>query len=90
VPYRWLAEALALLAGVEPYEVLQVLSADQRMPVPATAQGIRILTISGRTRTGRPLIVAVRTVGPFDHLIIGAREMTPAERARFEKWEEGQ
>ena len=90
MPYRWLAEALALLAGVEPYEVLQVLSAERRMPMPAIAEGIRILTISGRTRSGRPLIVAVRTVGPFDYLIIGAREMAPDELARFEKWEEGQ
>jgi hypothetical protein len=90
VPYRWLPQALALLAGIEPYEVLQVLSADRRRPVPAVAAGIRVLTIWGRTRNGRPLIVAVRMVEPFDQLIVGAWEMTADELDRFEEWEAGQ
>ena len=88
--YRWLAQALALLAGIEPHEVLQVLSAERRMPMPAIAAGIQILTISGRTKNGRPLIVAIRRIDEFDHLIIGAREMTVEELARFEEWEAGQ
>lgn len=88
--YRWLAQALALLAGIEPHEVLQVLSTERRMPLPAMAGGIRLVTISGRTKQRRPLIVAIRTVGSFDHLIVGAREMTADELARFEEWEAGQ
>ena len=90
VPYWWLPQALALLAGIEAYEVLQVLSADRRRPVPAIAGGIRVLTIWGRTSKGRPLIVAVRMVDQFDQLIVGAKEMDAAELARFEEWEEGQ
>jgi len=89
VAYRWLAQALALLSGIEPHEVLQVLDAERRMPLPAIAAGVRRLTISGRTRKGRPLIVAIRAVDPFDPLIVGGREMTADELARFEEWEAG-
>ena len=66
VPYRWLPQALALLVGIEAYEVLQVLSASRRIPVPAVAGGVPVLTIWGRTDKGRPLIVAVRMVDQFD------------------------
>lgn len=90
VPYRWLPQALLTLAGIEPYEVLQALSADRRLPVPAYADGIRVVTIWGRTKKGRPLIVAVRMVGQFDQLIVGAWEMSADELARFEEWEAGQ
>ena len=89
MPYRWLPQALLLLAGIEPYEVLQVLYAEQRMPVPAYADGIRVLTIWGRTKKGRPLIVTVRRVGQFDQLIVGAWEMSTDELAQFEEWEAG-
>ncbi|WP_189077652.1 hypothetical protein [Mangrovihabitans endophyticus] len=85
--YEWLAEAVAALRGVEPYEVLQALSAARRMPLVAESAGVRFLTISGRTQAGRPLIVAVRLLGGMDQQIIGAREMTPRELARFEAWE---
>lgn len=85
--YDWLPQALATLTGIEPYEVVQVLSASRRLPIAATSAGVRFLAISGRTNTGRPLIVAVRKVGDFDQQIIGAREMTPEELARFEEWE---
>ncbi|GGK76876.1 hypothetical protein GCM10012284_08550 [Mangrovihabitans endophyticus] len=87
VGYEWLAEAVAALRGVEPYEVLQALSAARRMPLVAESAGVRFLTISGRTQAGRPLIVAVRLLGGMDQQIIGAREMTPRELARFEAWE---
>ena len=90
VPYRWLPQALALLAGIEAYEVLQVLSADRRLPVPAVAGGIGVLTIWGRTSNGRPLIVVVRMVDQFDQLIVGAKEMDTDELVRFEQWEAGQ
>jgi len=90
VPYRWLPQALLLLAGIEPHEVLQALSADRRLPVPASAGGIQVLTIWARTKDGRPLIVAVRMVDQFDQLIVGAKEMDANELARFEEWEAGQ
>jgi hypothetical protein len=87
VGYEWLAEALAALRGVEPYEVVQVLRAARRMPLAAESAGVRFLTISGRTQAGRPLVVAVRLLGGLDQQIIGAREMTPQELKRFEAWE---
>jgi hypothetical protein len=87
VGYEWLAEALAALRDVEAHEVTQVLSAPRRMPIAARSAGVRFLTISGRTVAGRPLVVAVRLLDGLDQQIIGAREMTPAELARFEAWE---
>ena len=87
VGYEWLTEALAALRGVEQYEVLEVLSATRRMPLAATSAGLRFLTISGRTATGRPLVVAIRLLGDLDQQIIGARELTEQELTRFEKWE---
>ena len=85
--YEWLTEALAALRDLESSEVLQVLSADRRMPLAAESAGVRFLTISGRTQHGRPLVVAVRLLGGLDQQIIGAREMTPQELKRFEEWE---
>jgi len=82
-----LAEALAALRDVEPYEVVQVLAAPRRMPLAAESAGVRFLTISARTGAGRPLIVAVRLLGGHDQQIIGAREMTSQELKRFEAWE---
>lgn len=87
VSYEWLVAALHALRDVEPFEVLQVLSAPRRMPLAAQSAGVRFLTISGRTTSGRPLIVAVRLLGGLEQQIIGAREMTPPELARFEAWE---
>jgi hypothetical protein len=66
VPYRWLPQALALLAGIEPYEVLQVLQAERRLQVPELVAGIRMLTIWGRTKEDRPLFVLLRMVDKFD------------------------
>lgn len=88
--YRWIAAALAALApGIEPVEVLQVLRAAHRLPVPGSAAGVRILAIFGRTDSGRPLLVAVRPDGNdgLDHLIIGAREPTGDELAMLRRWE---
>jgi hypothetical protein len=75
---------------VEPHEVAQVVASPRRWPRPAEARGVRILTISGRTRTGRPLIVFARQDGPWDWLIIGARAMTPEQVKEFKLWEEEQ
>ncbi|MEV6349731.1 hypothetical protein [Actinoplanes sp. NPDC051851] len=85
--YDWLPEALRALRGVEVSEVGQVLGAPRRMPMAAESAGVRFLTISGRTRAGRPLVIAVRLLGGLDQQIIGARAMSPDELARFEAWE---
>lgn len=85
--YEWLAEGLAGLRNIEPYEVIEVLSAQRRMPRAAQSAGVRFVAISARTTAGRPLIVAVRLLGGLDQQIIGARDMTAQELARFEAWE---
>jgi hypothetical protein len=90
VPYEWLSTAFAVLVlrGIEPYEVMQVLSGARRRPVPVRSPvGLPMLNICGRTRAGRPLIVTVRLAGGFDMEIAGARDMSDAEREEFESWE---
>jgi len=47
-----------------------------------------VVTVWARTRTGWPLIVAVRQVNEWDWLIVGARDLTAPELTEFEKWEE--
>jgi hypothetical protein len=93
VGFDWQDWALAALAltGVEPHEVMQVLTADRRWPRRALGgpQRLPTLTVWGRTRAGRPLIVATRHIGGRDYLIIGAREMTADELGDFEAWEAG-
>jgi hypothetical protein len=42
-----------------------------------------VLTVWARTTAGRPLIVAVRQTGEWNWLIIGARDMNPAEATEF-------
>lgn len=89
MPYEWDEWAINALAGVEPYEVRQVLEADRRWPRPAVAPaGLRVLTVWGRTRAGRGLIVAVYHSSGHIWKIIGAREMSTDELAEFAKWEE--
>jgi hypothetical protein len=81
--------ALAL-QGIEAYEVVQVLAGvgGPRRVVPAfSPQGLPVRSIWGRTAAGRALIVVVRAAGGFDSVIIGAREMSDAEREGFESWE---
>jgi hypothetical protein len=89
VGYEWLGTALDGLRNLEPHEVLQVLDPRRRRwPRPAvTSSGVQVLSIWGRTNTGRPLIVAVRHVSGFDQLIVGAREMQAKELTEFEEWE---
>jgi hypothetical protein len=85
---RW---SLSGLEGIEPFEVLQVLHATRRWPRRAHGQGgITVVTIWARTRTGRPLIVAVRRVSGREWLIVGARDMYPPEWMDFVRWEEAQ
>lgn len=90
MPYEWEDWALRALAGIEPYEVRQVLEAKRRWPRGGVdhSTGLRVLTVWGRTLAGRPLIVAVYHLAEFTWKIVGAREMTPAELAEFARWEE--
>jgi hypothetical protein len=77
------------LVGIEPYEVRQVLEAKKRWPRPGTGTaGVPVLTIWGRTGSGRPLIVALHHAGGLTWRIIGARDMTDKEQAEFAGWEE--
>lgn len=86
--YEWLEIGLRLLRGIEPQEVMQVLNSSKRWPRSATGpDGHPVLTIWGRTRAGRPLIVGTRPLAKWDWQIIGAREMRPAEITEFEAWE---
>lgn len=71
------------MTGIEPYEVLQVLSAPRRLPVAAVSAEVGFIAIMGRPAAGRPLIVSTRKSGPFDQYILGARGMTPDELARL-------
>ena len=90
MPYEWLDIALARLRGIEPYEVMQALNAKRRLPVPGTSGDVPIVAVCARTNAGRPLAVAVRLLGGFKQEIVGARDLTPDELARFEQWEAGQ
>lgn len=90
MPIEWLPDALDRLTGdVEPYEVSQVLNGRLRRPVPVARHGVRLLTIWGRTRTGRPLVVVLRLRhGSRDAWILAARQMTAAEAQAHKAWEE--
>ncbi|GAA5197526.1 hypothetical protein GCM10023322_68940 [Rugosimonospora acidiphila] len=92
MPYEWEEWAIRALLGIEPYEVRQVLEAKRRWPRPALDRsvGLQVLTIWGRTLTGRPLIVAVHHVSDLTWKIIGARDLTPENLVEFERWEETQ
>lgn len=82
---------LAVLRGVEPYEVMQALAASRRWPRPVTGPGaVPLVTVWARTLAGRPLIVAIRHAGDFEWWIVGAREMNPAETAEYVRWEANQ
>lgn len=88
MPYEWQEWALRGLVGIEPYEVLQALESRHRWPRRGTALSRRmVLTIWSRTRTGRPLIVALYHDAGFAWKIIGARDMTAAELTEFLDWE---
>jgi hypothetical protein len=76
------------LVGIEPQEVRQVLDATRRWPRPgADSSGRRVLTIWGRSRGGRALIVAMYHVNRLTWKIVGARDMTDTELAEFARWE---
>lgn len=90
--YRWLIFALEALVGIEPFEVMQMLTDKRpRRPRPNVdpATGIRVIEIEGTTRAGRYIVATVRPVGGFDSVILHAREMTTAEKTSFDEWEVG-
>jgi hypothetical protein len=90
VPYEWEDWALRGLAGIEPYEVRQVLESRHRWPRTATdaKTGLRVVTVWGRTVAGRALIVAVFHLSGLTWKIIGARELTPVELDELGRWEQ--
>ncbi|GAB2529773.1 hypothetical protein GCM10027167_37510 [Nocardia heshunensis] len=86
--FEWQDWALAHLFGIEPYEVRQVLAGEHRWPRMANDGNVVVLSIWGRTASGRPLIVATRQVDRWTWMIVGAREMRHDELKIFERWEE--
>ncbi|THV24269.1 hypothetical protein [Glycomyces paridis] len=90
MPFEWALGALEHLPeGIEPYEVMQVLSSTRpRFPVPAWSQGVHTLTIWGRADSGRALVVACVKRNGLDYDIAGARELHGHECDLLEKWEE--
>jgi hypothetical protein len=91
VPWSWLPLTLERLKGIEPGEVLQALSSDQRWPRPAFDDdtGVWALIIFARTRSGRAIKVAVRPHDGREWQIIAVRDLTAEELAEFTAWEEG-
>ena len=73
VGYEWLPGVMAILRGVEPYEVMQALTAGRRWPRPVIGPGdVPLVTVWARTQAGRLLIVVIRRAGGFDWWIVGA------------------
>jgi hypothetical protein len=87
VVHRWVIEGLRALRGIEPYEVMQALSAPRRLPVAARSGGIPVLTIWARTNAGRPLIVVLRKSGWLDQDIIGAPGNERRRAGAVRAWE---
>ncbi|WP_280264672.1 hypothetical protein [Nocardia wallacei] len=87
MPY-WLPPwAESHLRGVTPEEVDQVLTARRRWPRPSTGGPVRVTLIAGRTLAGRPVVVAVREVAPFESIVVAAAELAGEDLAAFEEWE---
>lgn len=85
--YEWLSNALDALRDIRPHEVAQVLGAPRRWPVPGYADGVKLLSIWGRTGEGRGLIVILHHAGGLDWEIVGAARMDEEQEARFREWE---
>jgi hypothetical protein len=74
--------------GIEPYEVDQVLAYGKRWPRVGHGPFGAVITVWGRTRAGRALMVAIwPEKGSLDSYITGARELTPGEDAELRRWE---
>jgi hypothetical protein len=90
VAFKWAGGALEWLVrlGIEPYEVLQVLQYAKRWPRQGHSPAGTVLTVWGRTRTGRALLVVLWPErGSLDSTITAARELTADEEAQLQRWE---
>lgn len=77
-------------AGIEAWEVMEVLYSPRRRPRPAhTPEGLPVLTVWGRTDEGRPVVVLLRRTGPETLEIVMAAPMRPHQLREHEKWEVG-
>ncbi|HWH00052.1 MAG TPA: hypothetical protein VNV66_12200 [Pilimelia sp.] len=88
--FRWAAGALERLAraGIEPYEVMQVLGHGKRWPRQGHTPAGTVLTVWGRTRTGgRCWWCCGPRRGSLDSHITAARELDAAEVAELHGWE---
>jgi hypothetical protein len=91
---EWDGGALDWIArnGLEPGEVLQVLYGRKWPRVAVIREGLRMLTLWGRTRADRGILLAVRPMPghPLDAWIVNARAMNTAELTELAEWEESQ
>jgi hypothetical protein len=87
--WEWIPGGLDWLVGIEPYEVSQVLDSAKKWPRPGRSSdtGIGGLTIWGRTRAGRPLMIGVKLLPGLDMQVYSARELTVDQIAELEEWE---
>ncbi|MET7768829.1 hypothetical protein [Nocardia sp. NPDC005366] len=77
-------------AGVEPWEVMEVLYSPRRWPRPArTPEGLPVLTVWGRTEQGRPVVVLLRqpSSAPGIWEVVMAAPMRPHQVHEYEAWE---
>ncbi|GAB2451627.1 hypothetical protein GCM10027262_76020 [Nocardia tengchongensis] len=79
--------AEARLRGVTVAEVFQVLRARRRWARPSTGHELTVTLIAGRTDSGRPILVAVREVAPFESIVIAAGELIGDSLDEFTRWE---
>lgn len=90
VTFMWAGGALEWLArlGIEPSEVQQVLQYGKRWPRQGCTSAGAVLTVWGRTRTGRALLVVLwPEQGSMNAHITAARELTAGEEAELTRWE---
>lgn len=92
--YEWWPGARAQLqkAGVETWEVIDVVYSERRWPRPVrTPEGAPGLSVWGRTGEGRPLVVLLRRLhqpGAADiWQIVLAVPMGPRQLKEFTAWE---
>jgi hypothetical protein len=92
VVYSWWWYALEHLVGVEPGEVMQMLTGPRlRWLEPMlTPAGVQVLRIAGRTGAGKPVVAVVRHLDGRDWEVVRAGELTGGLLAEFESWERRQ
>jgi hypothetical protein len=88
--FRWASGVLEWLVrlGIEPYEVQQVLQYGKRWPRQGHTAAGTVLTVWGRTRAGRALLVVLwPEQDSLDSYITAARELTADEEGEMRRWE---